>query len=655
MLKYKSTCFLIISLFVTSIISAQDARDSLFEMVKVYPDTAKVRILNDFCWNNRNKTPPLALEAGKRALQISETLGDKKLQSKSLNLLGVVYRNLGDYYNSISLYKKALRLAEEMQDSAQIAYAYNNIGGIYRLEGNYKSALEFIFDALSIFEKIGDKKGMSFCTINIGLIYDREKNFDKALEYLNLTLKLRQEILDQSGSALALDLIAHVYFDLGKVDEAMKYFREVEVEYTRLDDKKGLASIWGGMGQVYSLKKKYREAIDYYKRALDMSHNIKFIEGQIVNHNNLGLAYAQLGDFKDADINFGEALKISAGSREILPQLEFYKSFARYKEIRKNYKEAIFYLKKYYSLKDSIGSQKNIRFINELEASYKADKIEKENIILMKDIAAEKKQTNYLIIISLLIIALSVFIYIRYRSNKITNQKLRELNALKDKFFGIIAHDLRNPFSAIFNFSDILIKNFNELKEEEKKDLVDSIDLAGRKAYKLLENLLEWALLQTNGIIYTPTNLKLSQIVKETFYLVQALADKKNISLGEDINEGMIVYGDEEMIKTVLRNLVTNGIKFTENNGRILVSARKNSTHYEISVEDSGCGIDKELQEKLFKIDNVYTSEGTGGERGSGLGLILCKEFVEKNGGKIWVDSEPGKGSKFIFTLPSGK
>jgi signal transduction histidine kinase/Flp pilus assembly protein TadD len=644
----------IIFLFIfQAICLPQNRFDSLYNGIRTYPDSTKVRILNEFCWSNRNKTPQIALRAGELALKIAERLEDRKLQSRSLNLIGVVYRNLGDYNKSIALYKKALHLAEEIKDSNQIAYSYNNIGGLYRLEGNYKSALEYILDALSVFEKIGDKKGMAFCTINIGLIYRREQNYLKSLEYLNLTLKLREEIKDRSGRALALELIAQIYLDQGKILEATEYFTEVEKEYTLLDDKKGLASIWAGMGEVYSREKNFQKAIEYHKSALNISYNIKFIEGEILNHNNLGLIYAQIGDYRNADLNFEAALKIASGSKEIIPQLECYKSFAKYNEIRKDYKAALFYLKKYHSLKDSLNNQENISFINELETSYKSDKAEKENIILMNDIAAEKRQTNYLIIISFLIVVLALIIYNRYRLNKATNQKLRELNALKDKFFGIIAHDLRNPFSAIFNFSDLLLRNFDGLKDEEKKDMINSIDQAGRKTYKLLENLLEWSLLQTGGIEFAPVQINLNEIVLETFFAVEPMAEAKNITLKTDIDANITVAGDEEMIKTVFRNLISNGIKFTGQSGRVWVSAEAEGKFYKISVSDTGKGIGKEMQEKLFRIDSVYTTEGTGGEHGTGLGLILCKEFVEKNGGKIRVESESGKGSRFIFTLPS--
>lgn len=639
--------------FPATIILSQNKVDSLLEKIKQQPDTAKIRLLNDFCFVNRNKFPLLALQAGQEAYKLAVKEDNKTLQAKSLNFIGVVHRNLGSYDKSITLYKRALSLAEEANDSVEIAYSYNNIGGIYRLEGNHKHALEYILKALAVFEKLKDKVGMAYCTVNIGLIYQRQQNYIKALEYLNRTLKIREEINDRSGKAQALDLIAEVYFDQKDIERALYYFMESEKEYSALNDKKGLASVWGGIGGVYYRKKDFSKAITYRQKALDMSNKISFIEGEITNHNNLGLIYAEMGNFSKADQNFNEALKIAANTKEIYSQLECYKFVAQYNEIKKDYKSALYYSNKYHQLKDSVSNEENIAFVAEIESNYKAVKVEKENAMLLKDVMFEKRQKNYWVIISFLVVILAVFIYIRYRSKKITNQKLRELNAMKDKFFGIIAHDLRNPFSAIFGYTDILLHEFESLDDEEKKRLISSIDDSGRQTYKLLENLLYWSRSQTGRMDFNPKQLNLKEIILEIFFLLESSARYKNITLYTDAEENITGLGDEDMIKTVLRNLIANGIKFTNHGGKISVRVKNIDGNVEVTVEDTGVGISKEIKEKLFQIDNVSTSVGTNGEKGTGLGLILCREFVEKNGGKIWAESEVGKGSKFIFTIPA--
>ncbi|MCX6169276.1 MAG: tetratricopeptide repeat-containing sensor histidine kinase [Ignavibacteriales bacterium] len=655
MIQKQKTLFAILLVFLlpVALIFSQNKVDTLLEKIKQKPDTTKIRLLNEFCFVNRNKFPLLALEAGQEAFKIAVKIEDKTLQAKSLNFLGVVHRNLGSYDKSISLYKRALSLAEEANDSVEIAYSYNNIGGIYRLEGSHRHALEYILKALAVFEKLKDKDGMAYCTVNIGLIYRRQQNYIKALEYLKRTFKIREEINDRRGKAQALDLIAEVYFDQENIQRALYYFMEAEKVYKALDDKKGLATVWGGIGGVYYHNKDYSKAITYRKQALEMSARIRFVEGEITNHNNLGLIYAKIGDYSKADKNFDAALKIAARTKEIYSQLECYKFVAQYNEIKKDFKNALFFSKKYHQLKDSVSNQENIAFVTEIESNYNAVKVEKENAILLKDVMFEKRQKNYWIIISLLVVMLSVFIYSRYHSKKITNLKLRELNAMKDKFFGIIAHDLRNPFAAIFGFTNILLNEFESLNDEEKKKLISSIDDSGRQTYKLLENLLYWSKLQTGGMEFNPKELNLNEIVLEVFFVLESTANYKKITLHTNSVESMTAFGDEDMIKTVLRNLISNGIKFTIQGGRISVNFKNDENYVEVRVEDNGTGISKEILERLFQIDNVSTSEGTNGEKGTGLGLILCKEFVEKNGGIIRAESELGKGSKFIFTIPT--
>jgi signal transduction histidine kinase len=644
---------LLVFLLPLTIILSQNKVDTLLEKIKPDPDTTKIHLLNDFCFVNRNKFPLQALQAGEEAYKIAVKINDKVLQAKSLNFIGVVYRNLGSYDKSITLYKRALNLAEEVNDSVQIAYSDNNIGGIYRLEGNHRHALEYIFKALAVFEKLNDKVGMAYCTVNVGLIYRRQQNYIKALEYLNLTLKIREEIKDRSGQGQALDLIAEVYFDQENIERALYYFMEAEKVYKELNDKKGLSSVWSGIGGVYFHNKDYSKAIVYRERALEMSNRIGFIEGEITNHNNLGLIYAKIGDFTNADKNFDAALKIVANTKEIYSQLECYKFVSQYNEIKKDYKKALFFSNKYHQLKDSVSNQENISFINEIESNYNAVKVEKENTILLKDITFEKRQKNYWVIISFLVVVIAVFTYYRYHSKKITNKKLSELNVLKDKFFGIIAHDLKNPFSAIFGFTNILLNEYESLDDDEKKKLITSIDDSGRQTYKLLENLLYWSRLQTGGIEFKPKKLNLNEIILDVFFILESTAKFKNISLTADTPDDITVFGDEDLIKTILRNLISNGIKFTRQGGKISVRSINENSHVEISVKDNGIGISKEIKDRLFQIDNMSTSEGTNGEKGTGLGLILCKEFVEKIGGKIWVESEIGKGSRFIFTIPT--
>lgn len=645
--------FIFLLIFSISLFAQQTTIDTLLNKTKNLPDSSKAKYLNDFAWNNRSKNPHLALESAQQAYKIAEAINDLKLQANALNYIGVIYRNLGSYDLAISTYTNALKIAEEAGDSVQISYSMNNIGGIYRLEGNNKIALEYILKALKYFERVGNKQGISYCTINIGLIYRRQLEFAKALEYLNYTMKIRKEIKDKPGAALALNLIAEVYMDLGNVDKALVNYFQVEKQYQEIDDKKGLAATWGGIGGVYFLKKDYKRSLNYRLRALDMSVKIDYLEGQVTNHNNLGRIYCKLGQFAKADEHYLKAFKIASGMKEVYGKLECYKFLAEHYELKGELKKALSFNKEYYMLKDSLTRKDNIAMIYQYEANQINLKNENEKALLQKENENQNKRAIYLLGLITVVLLFSFILYRKAQKTKALNVKLSQLNALKDKFFGIIAHDLRNPFNVLLGYSEILEKDFHKMEDNEKIEIIREISGASKGNYALLENLLSWANSQTGVVPFNPQNMALSKAVSETVSLFKVTAKNKEVLLEENIDGSITVNADVDMLRSILRNLISNAIKFSHTGGKISVDAKKEESFVTVSVEDNGVGIPDDKVKKLFHMDKISTTEGTAGETGTGLGLILCQEFVEKNGGKIWIESQQGKGSRFCFTLPA--
>jgi PAS domain S-box-containing protein len=235
---------------------------------------------------------------------------------------------------------------------------------------------------------------------------------------------------------------------------------------------------------------------------------------------------------------------------------------------------------------------------------------------------------------------------------KESENQLKELNATKDKLFSIIAHDLRSPFNSILGFSELLIQNSSEFEVHESEEYIGIINESAKNTLILLDNLLNWAKSQTGQLSFDPKTVDFSAIISEIILLEKSIANNKNISLDYLSNEEMIVYADPNMLSTVLRNLISNAIKFTRFGGNIRVFALPKKDHVEIKIWDDGIGMHEEKRKNLFFITSDTTSIGTANENGSGLGLVLCKEFVEKNNGKIWAESEEGKGSTFYITLP---
>lgn len=243
---------------------------------------------------------------------------------------------------------------------------------------------------------------------------------------------------------------------------------------------------------------------------------------------------------------------------------------------------------------------------------------------------------------------------LEYKSQHIYQQskELKELNATKDKLFSIIAHDLRSPFNSILGFSELLRDNIRDNDIEKSIEFVSLINSSARQTLILLENLLAWTKTQTGQFDFKPRNLSLLPIIQEILDVLNSSATIKNISLNYLQSEEIVVYADPNMLQTVIRNLVQNAIKFTHSCGKVSIYAVSQEKKIEITVTDNGVGMNEIIRKKLFKKNVNLTTTGTANEGGSGLGLVLCKEFVKIHGGEIWAEGEIGKGSRFIFTLP---
>ena len=249
---------------------------------------------------------------------------------------------------------------------------------------------------------------------------------------------------------------------------------------------------------------------------------------------------------------------------------------------------------------------------------------------------------------------IGIYIENRQKEKAIINQneELQKLNATKDKFFSIISHDLKNPFTTLLGMSESLMNNYEQYPDEKRKEQIQAIGDSSKKTFKLLETLLVWSRTQTGRIKFNPQEIALEDLINENLQFHTNTAKAKNISLEKEGTSGVFVKGDYVMLNTVIRNLVSNAIKFTPGGGKIIIG-NKNENKDEVLcyVKDSGIGITPENKKKLFRVDQGFSSKGTNQEKGTGLGLIISKEFIEKHGGEIGVESKPNEGTTFYFTL----
>ena len=647
----------IIYLSIISIIFADNRVEISNE--KSQNNLVKINALLDSCWTYRTSNPQLSLEFGESALQLIDDKEFIELKPKTLNYLGVVHRKLGDLEKSYRYFGNALDLANILKDSIQIGYTYNNLTDYYLKKASYSIALENVLISYQIFKKLDHKVGMAYSLNYLGEIYINHRDFDKALSYLKEALILRSEINDFRGYSNTTTNIGIVYFELKNFEKALEYYKEALYINKDLNYLKGNSRILSLKGDIYYAKEEFISAKKNVKAALYIDKRIKNKSGQIVNLNKLGLIYLELYEPKLAKESFENALLLAKESGHLDEEMLSYLYLSKYYSSKQMHKKALESLNKYIVLKDSIFSSENMGRFADLQTLFATDreeiknKVEKE--LLLKEIEFSTRTSQYLFVISIVTLIIILLLVSKFRAQKKTNNLLNELNSSKDKFFSILAHDLKNPFQGLLGYTEMLHTDYNSLERDEVRESIASLHSVTRTVYNLLEGLLEWSRAQTGRMEYNPILFKLSEEVRKVVELSIKNATLKEISFTAEIDETIIVFADRNMVSTILRNLVANAIKFTNSGNLIKVIAEKKKNEIVVTVLDQGIGMSQEELDSLFRIDIHHTTLGTNGEEGTGVGLILCKELVKNNDGKIWAESELGKGSRFIFTLPSSK
>jgi len=376
-----------------------------------------------------------------------------------------------------------------------------------------------------------------------------------------------------------------------------------------------------------------------------------------------------LGKNKEAEVLVQESLRAAKQLHARKMESDCFEQLSIISEKEKDYKKSLEYYKNFKVLSDSLFGQEMLEklFQNQLRFELESKDFQITNLSKARagqesDLRREEFIRNILVVVLALTAILLFTIYRsgqrRIKINKLLLEhqedikrrsvELEQLNEVKDKFFSIISHDLRSPINALSGILNLLEKQ--SLSPEEFSSLTKELRVQFNSTKTLINNLLDWALLQMDKLKTQPESIELRNLVDENFRMLGSY-HLKDVQFKNNIDAGTRVFADLNMVNLVFRNLILNAIKFTESGGTISVAAKEDDTFYTLSVADNGVGISPEVQAILFEKTTGYSTRGTANEKGTGLGLILCKEFVEKNGGRIWMDSTPGKGSTFYFTL----
>lgn len=628
---------------------AQSIEDSLLTKLANTSPQEKIIYLDQLCWNLRSNDPDRAIQYGLTAVELIKKIDEPIRLSQTYNFIGVAYRNLGNYSKALTYYSRALSNAITFSDSIQIAYSHNNLGGIYRLQGNNPIAIEHMLNAIKIFEERDFKTGIGFCSINIGVLYSNQGNYSKALEYLELSKKVRELENDTEGLIHSVKHIARTYFRMGNYDLSLEYYHKLMDLALARNDLKGIAAVYEGFSDIDFKLKNYSSALESIEKAIDINEQIEYKAGVTANLFMKGIIYASMNNITLGEKYLEQAnLSVNETDNE-LEKLEGMKYQSMFHEILGEYDLSLNYYKKYSSLRDSIFSAESSE---DLYVQMTEHLLEKEQDELKRDLEIRNQQIKYLSIIVVLILVVILVIFWRFVTLKKLSAELKESNITKDKFFRILAHDLRNPINASMGYLQLLKDNKDPFNNDEKEEIISNAHSSLSKNVVLLDNLLEWAKIQNKSSDFNPQNVDLKTLINDTIENHLPLSKSKNLTLESDADNSCKAFCDIHMIQTVLRNLITNSIKFTPDGGFIKIKCKKEGENLEISVSDSGIGIPRDEQNKIFKLSSKFTNRGTNNELGSGLGLILCKEYVELNGGEIRFTTEENEGSTFTFTLP---
>jgi len=604
------------------------------------------------------------------SLNIALSFKDSVGIAKTLNNIGLIYWRKNEFTTAFKYYSRSIEYSSPIELNIEISKSLNYMGLIYWKWSEYASALDFFIKSLKIKEKLNDKFEIVVSLNNIANIYNEIGNYKLALENATRALNIAQKLNDKYGIGRALNIIGVTYFQLNEFEKAEEsQLKSIEVKES-VGDISGLGFSYNDLGNIYLRTKQYDKALDFYNKSLAYRQKLNDHYGIAANMNAIGKVYLETGNFITSKNFLTKSLEIA--SKENFKDVikNNYLSFSYLHEKQGNNNKALSFYKLYSAAKDSIFNVDNTKRIAQLQVRNQFEEKENEIQFLKKErqiqsLEVERQKSQILILIIILIVVaiiiLSIVLRIRYvhNMNKILEDKNKEIqlrekelvqsNSTKDKFISIIAHDLRSPFTGLLGMSQILIDGFELLPKEKVRFFLKEFRASIVYLLDLIENLLNWARLQSGGIEFTPETLTLYDEAQKIINLLSANTQVKNITLLNRIDKDLKVEADKNMLTSIIQNLTANAIKFTKPDGNIKISSSYNDGMVKITIADDGVGISSEALKNIF--NSNITSQGTDNEKGSGLGLALCKDFVERNGGQIWIESEVNAGTIISFTL----
>ena len=541
------------------------------------------------------------------ALSVAQSTGLEDVQASAYKVLGNYYLSIDQYYLSHVNYKAAEKLLLKINDRKELQNVYHNLMILFYLIGDDENTIYYGNKALELMTGQGTMMPNEF-TVQYILGFARFRN--------------------------------------NREQEALDFFLDMYQKAKLLNiDKMNTGNITMFIAQTYMNQERYREALPYLYATREY-----FEAGHLFISNVyswIATTYVMLHQVDSAEYYLAKVLNTPFIDDDA--KLTLLYSRSEVESAKEDYRSALEIYRKYHHLSDSIAKAKKTTEMARVRNWHELEQKDNENMMLQEEHQKKRWLITVLAITMILILALLVLSVFFYRQNREKNRKLKELHTVKDKLFSVIAHDLRSPVSSLTSMLELA--NNNMLDAETQAQLFRDISMRVDDTHSLLDNLLRWSKSQMKGIAPLPTYFDVQNEMQTLMVNLQNIATAKQITLNNRIGN-QEVYADRDMFAVVVRNLITNAIKYTSAEGEVTLSSELSDNMLVISVKDTGTGMSQEIQDSLFKLPKTRSQRGTRNESGAGLGLVLCSDFVKANGGSIWFTSMQGEGSTFSFSVP---
>lgn len=595
--------------------------------------------------------------------------------------IGRMYNNIADYNQASDYFQKALNIYKKLKDENGIAYSYHNIGMVSVNIGKASYALDNYFKSLSINLRLNNKLSSAKDYNNIGTIMQTMELYPKSMEYYKRAIKIWQESKNVQGISTAYENMGEILIAEKKYDDAITYLSKSLKLTQDLDDKNGLSSLYADFGLCYAYKKQYGIALKYMAQALKMSNDFKIDYNKAVAYIDYAVVYNLQKDYhqayKYARMANDLANKLGSLDNRTNAAMQLSEALGGLGRFEDAYKAQ----KKYVELRDSLKSDESVRKLTSfnLESVFN----EKQRVLAEQhqrqdDLYQQKIQRQGLLsaIFFLIILGMAAILIVYYKA-KLKQQKintiledknaevikqkadlndqahkLNDLNNLKDRLISVLAHDLRAPLSTLRGLFGLL--EDDTISHDQFLTMIPQALKKLEYTSDFLDTLLFWVNSQMENFDSSAKSFPIKDVISYEVSNYVEQATEKGIKLTDGVSGNITVAADPNSIRIVTRNLITNAIKFSRKDDTIVVSAQQRDDNFIlVSVKDSGVGMTEKQLNKLFK-SKVDSGTGTNNESGTGMGLLFCKDLIEKCNGKIWVESVQGSGTEFFFTLPTG-